>query len=901
MKSGHIAFLGIVLTAVALVGFRFAPVADAEDGFTITGGFSEGHYFSWRSENPAVCITEEQYKQIRSRIEENVAKLKSEGRLPQIIPDAVVTFRLPVFAPHLTDYGYYCITSYVDQDPNTGQKLDWNCGSRTYDGHRGTDFANWPFAWRKMDLSEVKVAAAAAGTIFDKHDGETDRCCTGDCNDGNYVIIEHIDGSRALYWHFKSGSVTAKAIGESVYKGEYLGIVGSSGHSTGPHLHFEVWDADYSLIDPYAGDCNYLNDDNWWDGFQSYYEHQILALMTHSQAPEYPLCPGQETPYATSLFHPGDQIVFSTHYRDLMGGDVTDFAVKRPGGTNQWSWSETAPTNYSCVSVWTDTINLPSDAPLGEWSYQAVYRGNTYVCRFYVDASPAPTTTRVYMESETAVIDGDENPSKSCHNSQEEIYQHITWAGADDLNKMTILSADMRAIPENAVITGVDAHIWAKRVANSRGGSFRIYVGSGANNNVICEQCMDYSQALNDCNIRGGNTEVFRDSNAGVGEYINFDMSTSPSFTNREAILERAREAYAHYNQYNHQLFFRIQIVVPSGQVDTYADGLIHGATALSQYRPYVDVTYDLLDTDPPVPEPMEWAAIPYPPVGSSTSLSMSGVEGSDDTPPIEYYFDCVSGGLGCDDRSWNTAREYTDDGLSPNTLYSYAVKARDSVSPPNTGDPSDSVSVCTGAETPPPPTVADPTESTVDVDPQCGGNPSYTELAIWNATSSYWVDASGGNAGSTPTWQTDAVWATVTVTGLTVSTKYCFGVVARNGDGEETVLSDTACVYTEPSSSVGRDSGPLQFMVSEGKPNPSSITTRITFEVPHAGHVSVTIYDVAGRPVARLLDSSVAAGRHDVVWDRRCDSGTEAAPGTYFCRIETKGDVAMRKIIAVR
>lgn len=60
---------------------------------------------------------------------------------------------------------------------------------------------------------------------------------------GNYVVIEHNleDDAKiyTLYGHMKEGSITVTK-GEKVKTGQVLGIMGSTGNSTGPHLHFEV-------------------------------------------------------------------------------------------------------------------------------------------------------------------------------------------------------------------------------------------------------------------------------------------------------------------------------------------------------------------------------------------------------------------------------------------------------------------------------------------------------------------------------------------------------------------------------------------------------------------------------------------------------------------------------------
>ena len=68
---------------------------------------------------------------------------------------------------------------------------------------------------------------------------------------GNYVRIDHGDGYSSLYAHLASISVS---MGQSVSQGQSLGIMGTTGTSTGVHLHFEIHQ-NGSLVDP----ASYIN------------------------------------------------------------------------------------------------------------------------------------------------------------------------------------------------------------------------------------------------------------------------------------------------------------------------------------------------------------------------------------------------------------------------------------------------------------------------------------------------------------------------------------------------------------------------------------------------------------------------------------------------------------------
>ena len=366
---------------VALIPVAFVPVVLAQ---SVESG---GGAFPLPEEAP---MSAEQRAEIVAQIEQNRRALRAAGVLSSASPRTDIAQAWPLrAAPSLGDYGYHGVSNFVDQVPAFGSLGDYFCGARTYDvpgyNHAGTDYFTWPYGWHKMDTDAVEVVAAASGVIVLKSDGNFDRNCEFGQGQWNAVYVEHEDGSVAWYGHLKNGSVTAKGVGESVAAGEYLGVVGSSGNSTGPHLHLEVYDADGALVDPYEGACNTLNATTLWAEQPSYFDSAINAVMTHSAAPGFPTCPNsQDVVNAQDAFDPGDLMYVAGYYRDQLQGQLSTYTVRRPDGTVWQTWTNASSAAHYAASYWYWTRTLPADATSGTWTIDVEFEGETYTHTFTV-------------------------------------------------------------------------------------------------------------------------------------------------------------------------------------------------------------------------------------------------------------------------------------------------------------------------------------------------------------------------------------------------------------------------------------------------------------------------------------------------------------------------------------
>ena len=87
---------------------------------------------------------------------------------------------------------------------------------------------------------KTKICAARDGVVIGaREDSDKGGLKSENMSDGNYVSIQHYDGSVAHYWHLIKEGVIVD-IGDTVTKGQLIGLSGNTGYSAFPHLHFEV-------------------------------------------------------------------------------------------------------------------------------------------------------------------------------------------------------------------------------------------------------------------------------------------------------------------------------------------------------------------------------------------------------------------------------------------------------------------------------------------------------------------------------------------------------------------------------------------------------------------------------------------------------------------------------------
>ena len=120
----------------------------------------------------------------------------------------------------------------------SGESWAWplggaSCYISSHYGNRSASISGWSF----HGGTDITGGGIYGKPVYATRSGTVITAVNGYSGYGKYVIIDHGDGYQSLYGHCSSLTVSS---GQKVSKGQMVARVGSSGNSTGPHLHFEI-------------------------------------------------------------------------------------------------------------------------------------------------------------------------------------------------------------------------------------------------------------------------------------------------------------------------------------------------------------------------------------------------------------------------------------------------------------------------------------------------------------------------------------------------------------------------------------------------------------------------------------------------------------------------------------
>ena len=360
-------------------------------------------------------VTDENSRPYFARIRSNVQALaaknppRTESTAVRAMATPTVKFSWPLLDTKGSNFTYYGINNYVDleKDPVLRDPFgnyisglqDYNCGTRAYDGHNGLDIDLQPYSWKMVDDETVWVVAAADGIIVDGDDGNFDENCDWDNitgpNWGNFIVLMHEDSTISVYVHMKEASVIPVTIGQRISRGQYLGVVASSGRSTGPHLHFgvyinNVFNSDGSLFDrgdlkePFYGSCN-TSLPSFWQSQKPYNEPSVIAIETHNAQPGVysSNCDRTVSLYYDKSFSAGSTVYTRTWFRDWIDGSTVFISLISPSG-GALSTRMRTNGNNSRRDRADENFSLASFSPPGTYTVRVLFDGKVWERYFTV-------------------------------------------------------------------------------------------------------------------------------------------------------------------------------------------------------------------------------------------------------------------------------------------------------------------------------------------------------------------------------------------------------------------------------------------------------------------------------------------------------------------------------------
>ncbi|MBZ4420658.1 peptidoglycan DD-metalloendopeptidase family protein [Myxococcus sp. RHSTA-1-4] len=332
----------------------------------------------------------------------------------------------------------WMVNNYVDLDPAASLLEDYlgftGSLARTYDGHRGIDIDISSF--REMDSGSALVRAAAPGIVTFVEEGQFDRntSCTGNWN---VVRIQHANGYDTLYGHLKRNSVVVN-VGDTVTAGQVLGVAGSSGCSTQPHLHFELQDCSNTAVESFSL--------GMWASPPAYHApSDVMDVMLRKGAISTQQI--KDPAPNPTLYAPGETLGIGLSMSGR-GGDVVDLSLTAPDGVvDAWTWNVPGAARYRHMyPAWPKVVGSTP----GTWTLRVRINGSLRATRTYNVSTLQPGYSEVARHGVPA-------------SSYQTVFNDITAAGYRPV--WVDGYEDGSNTYYNAVFRPADGYAWAARHA----------------------------------------------------------------------------------------------------------------------------------------------------------------------------------------------------------------------------------------------------------------------------------------------------------------------------------------------------------------------------------------------------------------------------------------------------
>jgi hypothetical protein len=192
--------------------------------------------------------------------------------------------------------------------------------------------------------------------------------------------------------------------------------------------------------------------------------------------------------------------------------------------------------------------------------------------------------------------------------------------------------------------------------------------------------------------------------------------------------------------------------------------------------------------------------------------------------------------------------------------------------------------------------TLADGTGAVVPATP-VATNAALTVYAITRDASNNFIANATGAA-----WSLQSITGGVVAANLAASADSSSATFSSHAVGSAVIRATLGVLAATPSGVVsstgiaGVGGAPVAFALQQNFPNPFTRVTTIRFAVPKVASVRLSVYDVAGRQVAQLLDEVKSPGEYAVRWE-----SSSVRSGTYFYRLESDGHQMVRKMLVMQ